>query len=85
VIRLQGRLQGNRCSILGKVKTFFCIVYSGSRIPSTVSTGTVSLVVMRPDCEADHSPLSSTEIKNALNHTCSWCFIKYKDNFMCLL
>jgi hypothetical protein len=51
-------------------------------------TGAVSLGVKRPGREADHSPPSSAEIKNAWNYTSTpqyafmvWCLVKHRDNF----
>jgi hypothetical protein len=45
-------------------------------------------LVKRPGHEADHSPLSSAEVKNAWSHTSTphyafmaWCLLKHKDNF----
>jgi hypothetical protein len=50
--------------------------------------GTVSLGVKRSVCEADHSPPSSAEVKNAWRCTSisqyvfmAWCLVKYKENF----
>jgi hypothetical protein len=48
----------------------------------------VSLWVMRPGRDADHSPLSSAEVKNAWSYTSTpqyvfmtWCFVKHRDDF----
>jgi hypothetical protein len=38
----------------------------------------LSLGVKRPRREADHSPPSSAEVKNAFM---SWCLVKHRDNF----
>jgi hypothetical protein len=51
--------------------------------------GAISLGIMRPGREADHSPPSNAEMKNGgaippLPHTYSWrdaSFIKHRDNF----
>jgi hypothetical protein len=50
--------------------------------------GFLSLRVKRPGREADHSPPSSTEVKNAWNYTSTpqyafmgWCLVKHRDNF----
>jgi hypothetical protein len=50
--------------------------------------GTVSLGVKRPGREADHTPPSSAEVKNAWSYTSTpqyvfmaWCLVKHKDNF----
>jgi hypothetical protein len=44
--------------------------------------------VKRPEREADHSPPSSTEIKNVWSYTftpeyafMAWCLVKHKDSF----
>jgi hypothetical protein len=51
-------------------------------------SGALSLGVKRPWREADHSPPSSAEVKNAWSYTSTpqyafmaWCFVKYRDNF----
>jgi hypothetical protein len=50
-------------------------------------TGTLSLGVKRPRREADHSPPSSAEDKNAWSYTSTpqyafmaWCLLKHRDN-----
>jgi hypothetical protein len=50
--------------------------------------GILSLGVKRPECEADDSPPSSAEVKNAWSYNSSpqyvfmaWCLVKHKDNF----
>jgi hypothetical protein len=45
--------------------------------------GALSLGVKRPRCEADHSPPSSAEVKNAWSYTPSWrgAQLKQRDNF----
>jgi hypothetical protein len=50
--------------------------------------GAFSLGVKRPGREADHSPLSSAEVKNAWSYTSTpqyvfraWCLVKHRDNF----
>jgi hypothetical protein len=50
--------------------------------------GTLSLGIKRPGREADHSPPSSAEVKNAWSYTSTlqyvfiaWCLVKYRDNF----
>jgi hypothetical protein len=50
--------------------------------------GTLSLGIKRPGREADHSPPSSAEVKNAWSCTSTpqyafmpWCLVKYRDNF----
>jgi hypothetical protein len=52
-------------------------------------SGALSPAIMRPGCEADHSPRSSAEVKNGgaippLPHACSWLgasLMKPRDNF----
>jgi hypothetical protein len=51
--------------------------------------GALSLGVKRPEREADHSPPSSSEVKNAWNYTSTpqyafmaWCLVKHRDNFI---
>jgi hypothetical protein len=51
-------------------------------------TRDLSLKVKRPKSEADHSPPSSAEIKNAWSYTSipqyvfmAWCLVKHRDNF----
>jgi hypothetical protein len=48
--------------------------------------------VKRPGREADHSPPSNTEVKNAWSYTSSppyvfmaWCLVKHRDNFALFL
>jgi hypothetical protein len=48
----------------------------------------LSLGVKRPVCEADHSPPTSAEVKNARSYTSTpqyvfmaWCLVKHMDNF----
>jgi hypothetical protein len=48
----------------------------------------VSSGVKRPGCEADHSPPSSAEVKNAWSYLptpqyvfMEWCLVKHRDNF----
>jgi hypothetical protein len=50
--------------------------------------GALSLGVKRPGHEADHSPLSSAEVKNEWRYIftpqyvfMAWCLVKYRDNF----
>jgi hypothetical protein len=50
--------------------------------------GALSLGVKRPGREADHSPPSGAEVKNAWSYTSTpqyafivWCLVKHKDNF----
>jgi hypothetical protein len=50
--------------------------------------GSLSLGVKRPWREADHSPPSSAEVKNALSYTytpqyafMAWCLVKHRGNF----
>jgi hypothetical protein len=50
--------------------------------------GAPSLEVRRPGREADHSPPSSAEVKNAWSYTSTpqyvfmtWCLVKHRDNF----
>jgi hypothetical protein len=50
--------------------------------------GALSLEVKRPGREADHSPLSSAEVKNAWSYNSTpwyvimvWCLVKHRDNF----
>jgi hypothetical protein len=50
--------------------------------------GALSLGVKRPGREADHSPPSSAEVKNAWSYTSTpkyvfmaWCLVKHRDNF----
>jgi hypothetical protein len=54
--------------------------------------GTLSLGVKRPVREADLSPPSSVEVKNAWNYTSTppyvfmaWCLVKYLDIFLLFL
>jgi hypothetical protein len=49
-------------------------------------TGALSLGVKRPGREADHSPPSSAEVKNAWSYTFTppyvfmkWCLVKHRD------
>jgi hypothetical protein len=51
--------------------------------------GALSLGVKRPGREADLSPPSSAEVKNAWSYTCTpeyvfmaWCLVKHRDNFI---
>jgi hypothetical protein len=46
------------------------------------------LGVKQLGCEADHSPLSSAEVKNVWSYTSTpqyvfmaWCLVKHRDNF----
>jgi hypothetical protein len=48
--------------------------------------------VKRPGREADHSPPSSAEVRNAWSYTSSpqyvfmaWCLVKHRDNFIFIL
>jgi hypothetical protein len=50
--------------------------------------GALSLRVKWPGCEANHSPPSSAEVKNAWSYTSTpqyvfmaWCLVKHRDNF----
>jgi hypothetical protein len=50
--------------------------------------GALSLGLKRPGREADHSPPSSAEVKNAWSYTSTpqyvfvaWCLVKHRDNF----
>jgi hypothetical protein len=50
--------------------------------------GVLSVGVKRPGREADHSPPSSAEVKNAWRYTSTpqyvfmmWCLVKHRDNF----
>jgi hypothetical protein len=45
--------------------------------------GALSLGVKRPGREADHSPPSSAEVKNAYS-LMTWCIVKHRDNFTSL-
>jgi hypothetical protein len=52
--------------------------------------GTLSLGAKRPGREADHSPPSSAEVKNASSYTSTpqyifmaWCLVKHRDSFTC--
>jgi hypothetical protein len=54
-----------------------------------MGTGCSSLEVKRPAREADHSPQSSAESKNAWSYTSTpqyvltaWCSVKHRDNFL---
>jgi hypothetical protein len=45
--------------------------------------------VKQPGCEADHSPPSNAEVKNAWSYTSNpqhafvaWCLVKHRDNFI---
>jgi hypothetical protein len=49
----------------------------------------LSLGVKRPGCEADYSPPSSAEVKNAWSYTfthqyvfMAWCLVKHKHSFI---
>jgi len=51
-----------------------------------MGTGALSLGVKRPGREADHSPPSSSEVKNAWNYDSNpqyvfkaWCLVKHRD------
>jgi hypothetical protein len=53
-----------------------------------MDTGALSPGVKLPGREADHSPPSSAEVKNAWSYTSTspfvfiaWCLVKYRDNF----
>jgi hypothetical protein len=53
-----------------------------------MGTGAPSLGVKQPGREADHSPPSSAEVKNAWSYTSTpqylfmgWCLVKHRDNF----
>jgi hypothetical protein len=53
-----------------------------------MDTGALSLGVKQPGREADHSPPSSAEVKNAGSYTSTpqyvfmeWCLVKRRDNF----
>jgi len=68
---------------------------SGSRLalepthpPIQWIPGAISLGIKRPGREADHSPTSSAEDKNAWSYTSTpyyvftaWCLVKHRDNF----
>jgi hypothetical protein len=66
-------------------------VHNGSGAhPSSYPMGTtdISLGIKRPEREADHSPPSSAEVKNAWSYTSipqyvfmAWCLVKHRDNF----
>jgi hypothetical protein len=50
--------------------------------------GALSLGIKRPGLEADHSPPSIAEVKNAWSYTStpqyvfmSWCLVNNRDNF----
>jgi hypothetical protein len=50
--------------------------------------GVLSLEENRPGCEADHSPPSSVEVKNAWSYTSTpqyvfmlWCLVMHRENF----
>jgi hypothetical protein len=58
--------------------------------PASYPMGTwiFSLGVKRPGREADHSPQSSAQVKNAWSYTLNpqyvftaWCLVKHRDNF----
>jgi hypothetical protein len=51
--------------------------------------GALFMAVKRPGREADHSPPSSAEVKNACSYISTpqyafmaWCFVKHRDNFI---
>jgi hypothetical protein len=53
-----------------------------------MGTGAFSLRVKRPKREADHSPPSSADVKNAWSFISTpqyvfmaWCLVKHRDNF----
>jgi hypothetical protein len=54
--------------------------------------GALSLGVKWLGCEADHSPPSSTEVKNVWSYTSTpqyvfmvWCLVKHRDSFTYIL
>jgi hypothetical protein len=56
--------------------------------PTQWIPGALSLGVKRPGGEANHSPPSSAEVKNAWSYTSTpqyvfmaWCLVKHRDNF----
>jgi hypothetical protein len=56
--------------------------------PIQQASGALSLGVKRPGRETDHSPPSSTEVRNAWRYTSTpqyvfmaWCLVKHRDNF----
>jgi hypothetical protein len=56
--------------------------------PMGTGGGALSLGVKRPGREADHSPPSSSDVKNAWSYTSTpqycfmaWCLVKHRDNF----
>jgi hypothetical protein len=65
-------------------------IFSGNNHPASYPMGTwaLSLGVKRPGREADHSPPSSAEVKNAWSYTSipqyvfmAWCLVKHRDVF----
>jgi hypothetical protein len=69
-----------------KLDTSFILI--DTQHPIQWVPGTLSLWVKRPGREADHSPPSSAEVKNAWSYTSTlhyvfmaWCLVKQRDNF----
>jgi hypothetical protein len=63
-------------------------VLGPTRPPIQWVPGTLALGVKRPGREADDSPPSSAEVKNAWSYTftpqyvfMAWCLVKHRDNF----
>jgi hypothetical protein len=91
----------DRGSIQGKVNYGIFSLRYGAQTDSEahppfylMGTETITLEVKRPGREADHSPPSSTETKNAWSYTSThqyvfmtWCLVKHRDNliFTCCL
>jgi hypothetical protein len=79
-------------SILGRSKSSPQLPAQLSDTPSHINSGSFH-GVKKPEREADHSPRSTTYVKNMWNYTSTskffmaWCSIKHKDNFtfICLL
>jgi hypothetical protein len=68
--------------------TAFRTVLGPSEPPIQWIPGALSLVVKRPEREADHSPPSSAEVENAWSYISTpqyvfiaWCLVKQRDNF----
>jgi hypothetical protein len=101
VTRLQAGRPKRWFSILGRGRSFsllqcpyrlcaHCFFYPVGTTDSFAGNKAIQWVpgIKRPRREADHSPLSSDEVKYAWNYTSispsvfmAWCLIKYRDYF----
>jgi hypothetical protein len=80
------------CRVLGifLLTTAFRPAPGPPQPPIESVAGVLSLGVKRPKCEADHSPSSSAEVKNAWSYTSTpscvsmaWCYVKNKKQAYC--